>query len=94
MARRDYAASKAAYRFLDNDRVNEQKILAEHLLAMRQHFASVDGLILVLHDATEFLCTLTVTQSIGQTRKMASGHSDKSGRQRCIRCAAYSCIRA
>ncbi len=82
MACQDWAATKAAYRFLDNDRVNEQKILAGHFHATRQRFASADGLILVLHDTTEFSYTRNDTQAIGQTRNVASGHPDKAGRQR------------
>ena len=82
MACQDWAATKAAYRFLDNDRVNEQKILAGLFHATRQRFASADGLILVLHDTTEFSYTRNDTQAIGQTRKVASGHPDKAGRQR------------
>ena len=62
--------------------MNEQKILAGHFHATRQRFASADGLILVLHDTTEFSYTRNDTQAIGQTRKVASGHPDKAGRQR------------
>lgn len=78
----DWAATKAAYRFLDNDRVSEQEILAGHFAATRDRFAAVDGPILVLHDTTEFSFTRSDTAAIGQTHKVAKGHKDKKGRQR------------
>lgn len=78
----DWAATKAAYRFLDNDRVSEAEILAGHFQATRERFAAVEGPILVLHDTTEFSFTRNDTAAIGQTRKVAKGHKDKTGRQR------------
>ena len=78
----DWAATKAAYRFLDNDRVSEQEILAGHFAATRDRFAAVDGPILVLHDTTDFSFTRSDTAAIGQTHKVAKGHKDKKGRQR------------
>jgi hypothetical protein len=78
----DWAATKAAYRFLDNDRVSEREILAGHFAATQARFAAVDGPILVLHDTTEFSFTRSDTEAIGKTHKVASGHKDKSGRQR------------
>ncbi len=78
----DWAATKAAYRFLDNDRVNEQEILAGHLKATRERFAATDGPILVLHDTTEFSFTRSDTAAIGKTHKVASGHMNEHGRQR------------
>jgi len=78
----DWAATKAAYRFLDNDRVSEQEILAGHFQATCERFASADGPILVLHDTTEFSYTRSDTQAIGQTHKVASGKMNKKGRQR------------
>ncbi|WP_461284199.1 transposase DNA-binding-containing protein [Acidiferrobacter sp.] len=50
----DWANTKAAYRFLDNDRVNEGDILAGHFEATADRAASTDGPLLVLHDTTEF----------------------------------------
>ena len=78
----DWAATKAAYRFLDNDRVSEAEILAGHFAATRDRFAAVEGPILVLHDTTEFSFTRSDTAAIGQTHKVAKGHKDKAGRQR------------
>ncbi len=78
----DWAATKAAYRFLDNDRVSEAEILAGHFQATRERFAAVEGPVLVLHDTTEFSFTREDVQAIGQTRKVAKGHKDDRGRQR------------
>jgi hypothetical protein len=78
----DWAATKAAYRFLDNDRVSEAEILAGHFQATRERFAAVEGPVLVLHDTTEFSFTRENAEAIGLTHKVAKGHKDKAGRQR------------
>ena len=39
----DWANTKAAYRFLDNDRVSEAEILGGHFQATRDRAATVDG---------------------------------------------------
>jgi len=78
----DWAATKAAYRFLDNDRVSEAEILAGHFQATQQRFAAVAGPVLVLHDTTEFSYTRENAQAIGLTHKVAKGQKDKKGRQR------------
>lgn len=77
----DWASTKAAYRFLDNDHVNEQEILAGHFQSTQTRFASVNGPILVLHDTTEFSFKRSDVQAIGQTHKVASGQM-KDGRRR------------
>src|ERR1035437_7307565 len=53
LACQDWAGTKAAYRFLDNPRVDESAILAGHFEATRSRFAASKGLTLVLHDTTE-----------------------------------------
>jgi hypothetical protein len=78
----DWAATKAAYRFLDNDRVDEADILAGHFAATRERFAAVDGPVLVLHDTTEFSFTREDAEAIGLTHKVAKGQKDGHGRQR------------
>jgi hypothetical protein len=50
----DWAATKAAYRFFDNPRVDEGIVLAGHLAATTARFAATPGTVLVLHDTTEF----------------------------------------
>lgn len=54
MACQDWASTKAAYRFFDNDRVDEQTILAGHFQATRGRVHAAAGPVLVLHDTTEF----------------------------------------
>ena len=53
LACQDWASTKAAYRFLDNDRVSEAQILAGHFDATRDRVSATDGTILILHDTTE-----------------------------------------
>ncbi|WP_193354060.1 IS4/Tn5 family transposase DNA-binding protein, partial [Acidomonas methanolica] len=48
----DWAATKAAYRFFSNDRVEEAAILAGHFDATRERFDAAQGTILVLQDTT------------------------------------------
>jgi len=50
----DWANTKAAYRFMDNDRVSEQDILSGHFCSTAQRFSMTDGPILVLQDTTTF----------------------------------------
>lgn len=78
----DWAATKAAYRFLDNDRVNESDILAGHFAATRERFDAVKGHVLVLHDTTEFSFKRENAEAVGLTHKVAKGHKDERGRQR------------
>jgi hypothetical protein len=54
LACQDWANTKAAYRFMDNDRVSEQNILSGHFQATAQRFSATDGLVLVLQDTTTF----------------------------------------
>ena len=51
----DWAAVKAAYRFLSNPRVSEAGILAGHFEAVRTRVQATAGIILILHDTTEFV---------------------------------------
>src|SRR5436305_10820744 len=54
LACQDWAATKAAYRFFDNERVDESIILGGHFAATTERFAATSGTVLVLHDTTEF----------------------------------------
>jgi hypothetical protein len=54
LACRDWANTKAAYRFLSNRRVRDYEILAGHFQATRERFAATDDVVLILHDTTEF----------------------------------------
>lgn len=69
----DWANTKAAYRFLDNGRVNEADILAGHFQATRDRAAAAAGPILVLHDTTEFSFQRDDIAAVGKTRINIAG---------------------
>lgn len=70
----DWAATKAAYRFFSNPRVDEGVILAGHLAATRDRFAATSGPILVLHDTTEFSFTRDTPDGVGQLSFVKGRH--------------------
>src|SRR5438105_8902580 len=63
----DWANTKAAYRFFANERVSEADIRAGHFQSTRDRTAATDGLVLVLHDTTEFSYTRENSEAIGIT---------------------------
>lgn len=63
----DWAATKAAYRFFDNPRVDESVILAGHFAATKARMAATKGPILILHDTTEFSYQRARPEKIGKT---------------------------
>ncbi len=69
MACQDWAATKAAYRLLDNDRFDERHIMKGHFGATASRVVQVDGPILVLHDTSEFIYKRN-NDKIGKIRKM------------------------
>src|SRR5215471_20284115 len=77
----DWANAKAAYRFFSNDRVSEADILAGHFQSTRDRAAATDGLVLMLHDTTEFSYQREKSEAIGITKSINSGR-DKAGRLR------------
>jgi hypothetical protein len=77
MACQDWAATKAAYRFFSNDRVNKALILRGHFEATRARFASTSGPILVLQDTTEFTFRREEHSAIGCTGTIQAGHSSR-----------------
>jgi len=77
----DWANTKAAYRFLDNSRINEAEILKGHFQATQERFAATSGTILVLHDTTEFTFRREHTEAIGKIHKTSAGPT-KPGRPR------------
>jgi hypothetical protein len=81
LACQDWANTKAAYRFLSNDRVNEKDILSGHFQATGGRFVDSKGLIFVLHDTTEFSFQREKPDLIGVTYNVNSGR-DKAGRIR------------
>src|SRR5262249_49107488 len=62
----DWAATKAEYRFFDNDRIDEGVILAGHFAATAARFAATPGTVLVLHDTTEFSFTRDTPDGVGR----------------------------
>jgi Transposase DNA-binding len=66
----DWANTKAAYRFLSNQRVNEQDILAGHFEATAARCAASEGPVLVLHDTTEFSFQREDSGAIGMLGKL------------------------
>ncbi|WP_247971078.1 IS4/Tn5 family transposase DNA-binding protein [Bradyrhizobium sp. 195] len=77
----DWANTRAAYRFFSNDRVSEADILAGHFQSTRDHAAATEGLVLVLHDTTEFSYEREKSEAIGISKSINSGR-DKAGRLR------------
>jgi Transposase DNA-binding/Transposase Tn5 dimerisation domain len=70
VACQDWANTKAAYRFLANERVSEREILAGHFQATRDRVAATQGPLLVLHDTTEFSFKRQEQTVIGLLRKL------------------------
>jgi hypothetical protein len=78
IACQDWAATKAAYRFFDNDRVNESIILAGHFAATKSRMATARGPILILHDTTEFSYQRARPEKIGKTH-LIKDRKDRPG---------------
>jgi Transposase DNA-binding/Transposase DDE domain len=73
----DWANTKAAYRFFDNDRVGEAQILGGHFHATRERVAATSGPILVMHDTTEFTYQREDIEAVGKTRiNIAGAYND------------------
>jgi hypothetical protein len=68
----DWAATKAAYRFFSNPRVDECIILAGHFAATAARMSAARGPILILHDTTEFSFRRERPEAIGKTRVLPS----------------------
>jgi hypothetical protein len=74
----DWAATKAAYRFVSNDRISEEKILAGHFACTQERFeATVGGLLLVLHDTTEFIYRREENEAIGMVSKQQTRYDSR-----------------
>ena len=78
----DWANTKAAYRFLSNDRVDPSDILSGHFEATAKRFAATTGTILVLQDTTEFSFQRERPELIGFTKSIATNTKRKDGRRR------------
>ena len=71
----DWAATKAAYRFFSNPRVNDGIILAGHVAATATRFAATSGTVLVLHDTTEFSFTRDTAHGVGYLSYVKGRHA-------------------
>lgn len=71
----DWAATKAAYRFFDNPRVDDQTILGGHFAATAARFAATTGTVLVLHDTTEFSFTRNTPDGVGYLSYVKGRHA-------------------
>lgn len=70
VACQDWANTKAAHRFLTNERVSEREILAGHFQATRERVAATEGPLLVLPDTSEFSFIRQEKTAIGLLRRM------------------------
>jgi hypothetical protein len=70
----NWANTRGAYRFLDNDRVSEAEILAGHFHATRDRVRATSGPMLALHDTTGFSCKRDDIEAVGKTRINISPH--------------------
>lgn len=81
MACQDGSNTKAAYRFLSNERVSEAEILAGHFHPIRERFAATRGWMLVAHDTTELSFNRESMQAVGMLGTSFLGRDD-AGRAR------------
>ncbi|WP_299947822.1 IS4 family transposase [uncultured Microbulbifer sp.] len=66
----EWSMAKATYRFLSNDRVDNDDILAGHYDQTKNRIGATRGPILILHDTTEFSYKRESPKAIGHTRKL------------------------
>ena len=78
---RDWANTKAAYRFFANPNVEEGQILSGHFEATKTRYASCEGPVLLLQDTTEFTYQRRDPHAVGFTKSVNSGR-DPKGRLR------------
>lgn len=75
---RDWANTKAAYRFLSNEDVNELAILAGHFDATRDRARLTSGPVLVLHDTTAFSYMRSEPELVGLSGGATRNHGQAS----------------
>lgn len=83
LACRDLATTKAAYRFFDNERVDEQAILSGHFQATRERVHALAGPMLVLHDTTELSYMREEPELVGLSGGSVRWNGVASVRKRC-----------
>ncbi len=64
----DWASTKALYRFLSNEKVEESEILEGHFAQTFKRIVAAEGPVLVLHDTCEFSYKRDDPEAIGFTR--------------------------
>jgi hypothetical protein len=81
----DWANTKAAYRFMSNERVNEAAILTGHFQSTASRFAACSGLVLVLQDTTSFTYYRNNPKAIGEPCKtiVRNGVAHKQTKSMC-----------
>ena len=75
VACQDRAATKAAYRFFDNGRIDDGVILGGHVAATAARFAATAGTVPVLHDATAFGFTRDTPDGVGHPTYVEGRHA-------------------
>lgn len=74
----DWAATKAAYRFLSNERISEENILGGHFLCTRKRTAAAGASpVLILHDTTEFIYRREEPHAIGIVHKQQTRYDSR-----------------
>ena len=66
----EWSMTKATYRFLSNDRVEENEILSGHFNQAARRIESVEGPVLVLYDTTEFAYHRRKPEDIGYISRL------------------------
>ena len=95
LACQDWAATKAAYRFFDNDRVSEAQILAGHFAATASRVAATEGPILILHDAApEFVYHRVRPEPVGVIGQYPCRNVTYDRRQFYTVCGLLACTQA
>jgi len=74
VACQDWANTKAAYRFLSNDRVNEKEILYGHFQSTQERFSKSKSPVLVLQDTTTFSYQRDKPELVGITHLLKQGN--------------------
>jgi hypothetical protein len=89
LACQDWANTKAAYRFLDNDRVNEQDIMSGHFQATAQRFVGTDGPVLVLQDTSAFLYEREHPELVGYASSSITAEARHGLAKPCAQCGVF-----
>jgi hypothetical protein len=82
----DWANTKAAYRFFDNEKISEYELLSGHFQSTQTRFKFTDDPILILHDTTEFSYKRNEPELIGSTRIVCNGRKAYGQLKRHTRC--------